>query len=161
MYLLLGYCLAKRSGSPCTILVRLYHRISPRASLPSKTASPPPNIPSSKLDESINVAVWNIREFGKVRRTDAAIHYIAEILGQFDLIALVELRDNLEDLGKVLPILGPSWDVVYSDFRDPTDKKRSRPLPNSFLMRHTPNGSRRRLWATTARRCIGRMRNAP
>ncbi len=73
-------------------------------------------IPSSKLDESINVAVWNIREFGKVRRTDAAIHYIAEILGQFDLIAIVELRDNLEDLGRVLPYLGPTWRVVYSDW---------------------------------------------
>ena len=47
---------------------------------------------------------------------DAAIHYIAEILGQFDLIALVELRDALADLGRVLPILGPSWHVVYSDW---------------------------------------------
>lgn len=75
-------------------------------------------IPSSKLDESINVAVWNIREFGKVRRTIAAQHYIAEILGQFDLIAIVELRDDLNDLGCVLPFLGPSWDVVYSDWID-------------------------------------------
>lgn len=75
-------------------------------------------IPPSKLDETINVAVWNIREFGKVRRTEAAIHLIAEILGQFDLIALVELRDDLTDLGRVLPILGPSWDVVYSDWLD-------------------------------------------
>ena len=73
-------------------------------------------IPSSKLDETINVAIWNIREFGKSPRTDAAIHYIAEILGQFDLVALVELRDALADLGRVLPILGPSWDVVYSDW---------------------------------------------
>ncbi len=73
-------------------------------------------IPASKLDESINIAVWNIREFGKVRRTEAAIHYIAEILGQFDLIALIELRDNLEDLSRVLPYLGPSWRVVYSDW---------------------------------------------
>ena len=73
-------------------------------------------IPSSKLDETINVAIWNIREFGKSPRTDAAIHYIAEILGQFDLIALVELRDALADLGRVLPILGPSWHVVYSDW---------------------------------------------
>jgi hypothetical protein len=73
-------------------------------------------IPSSKLDETINVAIWNIREFGKSPRTDAAIHYIAEILGQFDLVALVELRDALADLGRVLPILGSSWDVVYSDW---------------------------------------------
>jgi len=75
-------------------------------------------IPSSKLDESINVAVWNIREFGKVRRTIAAQHYIAEILGQFDLIAIVELRDDLNDLGCVLPFLGKSWDVIYSDWID-------------------------------------------
>jgi hypothetical protein len=69
------------------------------------------NVPSSKLDETLNVAVWNIREFGKKPRLPESIHYIAEILGQFDLIALVELRDDLSDLGKVLPILGPSWDT--------------------------------------------------
>jgi hypothetical protein len=73
-------------------------------------------VPSSKLDETINVAVWNIRDFGRRPRSQAAIHYIAEILGQFDLIALVELRDNLDDLGRVLPILGRYWDVVYSDW---------------------------------------------
>jgi hypothetical protein len=73
-------------------------------------------IPPSQLDETINVAVWNIREFGKKHRTEAAIHYIAEILNQFDLIALVELRNDLTDLGRILPILGPSWDVVYSDW---------------------------------------------
>ena len=73
------------------------------------------NIPSSKIDETLNIATWNIREFGKVRRTEAAIHYLAEILGQFDLIGLVELRDNLTDLGRVLNILGPYWRAVYSD----------------------------------------------
>lgn len=73
-------------------------------------------IPPSQLDETINVAIWNIREFGKVHRTLPAIHYIAEILGQFDLVALVELRNDLTDLGRVLPILGKSWDVVYSDW---------------------------------------------
>ncbi len=74
------------------------------------------NIPPSQLDENFNFAVWNIREFGKKPRTEAAIHYIAEVLGTFDLVAIVELRDNLGDLGCVLPILGPSWDVVYSDW---------------------------------------------
>jgi endonuclease/exonuclease/phosphatase family metal-dependent hydrolase len=72
-------------------------------------------IPSSKLDESINLATWNIRDFGKVRRSEAAVHYIAEIIGQFDLVGLVELRDNLTDLGRVLKILGPYWRAVYSD----------------------------------------------
>jgi hypothetical protein len=75
-------------------------------------------IPPSKLDETINVAVWNIREFGRKRRTKAAIHLIAEILGQFDLIAMVELRNDLADLGEVIQFLGPSWDIVYSDWID-------------------------------------------
>ena len=72
-------------------------------------------IPPSKLDETIHVAVWNVREFGKSRRTEAAVHSIAEILGQFDLVALVELRDDLTDLGRVMKFLGSSWDAVYSD----------------------------------------------
>lgn len=72
-------------------------------------------IPPSKLDETLNIATWNIREFGKKKRSEAAIHYIAEILGQFDLVGIVELRDDLTDLGRVLPILGSYWKVVYSD----------------------------------------------
>ena len=73
------------------------------------------NIPPSKIDETLNIATWNIREFGKKARTVPAIHYVAEILGQFDLIGVVELRDNLADLGRVLKILGPYWRAVYSD----------------------------------------------
>ena len=72
-------------------------------------------IPSSKVDETLNIATWNIREFGRKRRSEAAIHFIAEIMGQFDLIGVVELRDNLEDLSRVLKILGPYWKAVYSD----------------------------------------------
>lgn len=72
-------------------------------------------IPPSKLDQSLNIATWNIREFGKGKRSEAAIHYIAEILGQFDLVGVVELRNDLSDLGRVLKVLGPYWKVVYSD----------------------------------------------
>jgi endonuclease/exonuclease/phosphatase family metal-dependent hydrolase len=72
-------------------------------------------IPSSRLDESFNLATWNIREFGKKARSPAAIHYIAEVMGQFDLIGLVELRDDLRDLRRVLDVLGPYWRAVYSD----------------------------------------------
>ena len=74
------------------------------------------NIPSSSLDETINIATWNIREFGKKPRRKESIHYIAEILYQFDLVAITELRENLEDLGRVLEILGPYWKVVFSDY---------------------------------------------
>lgn len=73
-------------------------------------------IPSSKLDETFNFATWNIREFGRKPRKKASIHYIAEILSQFDLIALTEVRSNLRDLLRVLDIMGPYWDFVVSDF---------------------------------------------
>ncbi len=73
-------------------------------------------IPPSTLDESINIATWNIREFGKKRRKKASIHYIAEILNQFDLIAITELRDNLSDFNRVLKVLGPYWKIVFSDY---------------------------------------------
>jgi endonuclease/exonuclease/phosphatase family metal-dependent hydrolase len=72
-------------------------------------------IPSSKLDEAITVATWNIREFGKKTRTNIAIHYIAEVLSNFDLIAITELRDNIADLKRVIDILGPYWRIVFSD----------------------------------------------
>jgi endonuclease/exonuclease/phosphatase family metal-dependent hydrolase len=73
-------------------------------------------IPASVLDQTVNIATWNIREFGRRRRKPASIHYIAEILNEFDLIAITELRDNLTDLKRVMDILGPYWDVVVSDF---------------------------------------------
>jgi hypothetical protein len=74
-------------------------------------------IPPSKLDESLNFASWNIRDFGKKPRTPEAIHMIAEIINQFDLIALVELRDDLSDLRRVMEILGPFWKIVFCDAR--------------------------------------------
>jgi endonuclease/exonuclease/phosphatase family metal-dependent hydrolase len=73
-------------------------------------------IPPSSLDETLNLATWNIREFGRRPREEAAVHYIAEILNQFDLIAVTELRDDLSDLKRVLKILGPYWKVVFSDY---------------------------------------------
>ncbi len=83
-------------------------------------------IPSSRLDETIILATWNIREFGKKRRSARAIHYIAEILGQFDLIAITEVRDNLSDLRRTMEILGPYWSVVFSDFNTDAGGNRER-----------------------------------
>lgn len=73
-------------------------------------------IPSSKLDETLNLATWNIREFGRRPRKKASLHFIAEIIGQFDLVSVVEVRDNVSDLAEVLRYLGPYWHVVFSDY---------------------------------------------
>ena len=73
-------------------------------------------IPSSSLDEAINVATWNIRHWGQKRRKRCSLHYIAEILSQFDLIAITELRRNVSELTYVLDLLGPYWNAVFSDY---------------------------------------------
>ncbi len=74
------------------------------------------NIPSSKLDETINIATWNIRHWGQKKRKKCSLHFIAEILNQFDLISVVELRRNVSELKYVLDLLGKYWDVVFSDY---------------------------------------------
>ena len=63
----------------------------------------------------MNIATWNIRHFGENPRLPAAIHFIAEICDQFDLIAITELRENLSDLERVMQLLGPYWKAVFSD----------------------------------------------
>lgn len=84
------------------------------------------NIPASALDESLNIATWNIRDFGRSARTEDGILYIAEILYQFDLIAVTEVRDDLSDLRRVLNRLGPYWKVIVSDWQGDRGGNRER-----------------------------------
>lgn len=84
------------------------------------------NLPSSKLDENFNLATWNIREFGRRRRLKASLRYIAEIIGQFDLVAVTEVRDNLSDLNEVLELLGPYWKAIFSDYTTDAGGNRER-----------------------------------
>ena len=74
------------------------------------------DIPSSKLDKTINIATWNIRHWGQKKRKKCSLHYIAEILNQFDLISVVELKRNVSELKYVLDLLGEYWSVVFSDY---------------------------------------------
>ena len=84
------------------------------------------SIPTTRVDESLIVGTWNIREFGKKPRSRDAIHLIAEVIFNYDLLVLVELRDNLRDLRRALDILGPSWKVVFSDYRQDQAGNRER-----------------------------------
>jgi hypothetical protein len=63
-------------------------------------------VPQSRLDHTLNLATWSIRAVGKTRRLSASIHYIAEIVGRFDVVSIVELRKDLTELCRVMPILG-------------------------------------------------------
>ncbi len=64
------------------------------------------------------LATWNIREFDSPsfgRRTDESIYYIAEIISHFDLVAIQEVRDDLDGLRRLMDVLGKNWKVIFTD----------------------------------------------
>jgi endonuclease/exonuclease/phosphatase family metal-dependent hydrolase len=75
-------------------------------------------IPKKTVDETLLVASWNVREFGGTKyggRESEPLFYIAEILSRFDLIAVQEVRDNLDALDQLINILGSWWKYLVSD----------------------------------------------
>jgi exonuclease III len=74
--------------------------------------------PPSDTSRYVRIATWNIREFDSTsygRRSQEAKAYIAEILSHFDLIALQEIRRDLDALNDVKALLGPNWDYIATD----------------------------------------------
>jgi endonuclease/exonuclease/phosphatase family metal-dependent hydrolase len=85
------------------------------------------NVPSRQLDRNLLVASWNIRGLGgytpkwtttrndSPKRNLADLHYIAEIISRFDIVAVQETKDNLEALRIIMSLLGPDWGLLMSD----------------------------------------------
>ena len=84
-------------------------------------------IPAKILDHNLLIATWNIRGFGGVTRkwrsggNDSpkrdlhAVHCIAEIISRFDVVAIQELKGNLDALRLALSILGRNWGLILTD----------------------------------------------
>jgi endonuclease/exonuclease/phosphatase family metal-dependent hydrolase len=75
-------------------------------------------IPSKTVDSTLMLATWNIREFGGNKsggRDAEPLYYIAEIISRFDIVAIQEVRDNLDALDELMSILGPWWKYLVSD----------------------------------------------
>jgi endonuclease/exonuclease/phosphatase family metal-dependent hydrolase len=72
-------------------------------------------IPEKKIDSNLLITTFNIREFGAKRRKNFAINALAEICSNFDIIAIQELRTDLNDLKRMLEVLGPYWKVIFND----------------------------------------------
>ena len=75
-------------------------------------------IPQKTVDPCLLLATWNLREFGGNKsdgRDPEALFYIAEIMSRFDMIAVQEVRDNLDALDKLMNIMGPWWKYLVSD----------------------------------------------
>ena len=71
-------------------------------------------IPPSKGGRSLTVATWNIRELGRRPRRADSLAYIAEIIRQFGVVAIVELREDLTELEAILRMLGPTWKAIFT-----------------------------------------------
>lgn len=81
---------------------------------------PNAGVPVRTLDEKLLVATWNIRELGNPKpkegkRTQEALHYLAEIIAAFDLVALQEVREDLTDFMAIMKLLGPDWGYLITD----------------------------------------------
>jgi len=76
-------------------------------------------IPQKTATETLLLATWNIREFGDNRRTES-LHYIAEIISRFDLIAAQEISRKLDGLKSLMSLLGPNWDYIVTDSTEGT-----------------------------------------
>ena len=75
-------------------------------------------IPAKTVDPTLLLATWNIREFGGTKsdgREEEPLFYIAEIMSRFDIIAVQEVRDDLDALDKLMYILGGWWKYIVSD----------------------------------------------
>ena len=84
-------------------------------------------IPAKQLDKNLLVASWNIRGFGNVtkkwrsgpkdspRRDLHALLCIAEIISRFDVVAVQEVKSNIQALRYTLKTLGPNWGLILTD----------------------------------------------
>ncbi len=68
---------------------------------------------------TVRIGTWNIREFGGPkyggRKSYEPLYYMAEIISNFDIAALQEIRGNLKEFYVLLDILGPDWDYIATD----------------------------------------------
>jgi len=76
------------------------------------------DIPKKQMESNLLLATWNIREFGVTKyggRSTEALYYIAEIVNRFDLIAIQEVRKDLETFNKLMSILGSNFEFMFTD----------------------------------------------
>jgi hypothetical protein len=75
-------------------------------------------IPERRVDKTLMLATWNIREFDSAKygiRSKEPLFYIAEIISGFDIVSVQEVREDLNALKKLMAILGSYWKCLLTD----------------------------------------------
>jgi exonuclease III len=83
----------------------------------------------AKREDTLLLATWNIREFDSPAygaRDLEPLYYIAEIISHFDLVAVQEVREDLDALEEVLDILGWQWRYIATDVTEGRPGNRER-----------------------------------
>jgi endonuclease/exonuclease/phosphatase family metal-dependent hydrolase len=80
-------------------------------------------VPRRTASETLLLATWNVRDFdsnkfGHGPRLDESLHYIAEIIASFDLVALQEVNEDMRPFDTLMQLLGPSWRYIATDVTD-------------------------------------------
>lgn len=84
-------------------------------------------VPEKTADKSMLLASWNIKEFGHLNeRLPESYFYIAEIISKFDLVAIQEVKSKLDDLLRVMKLLGSKWKYIITDITEGDDGNRER-----------------------------------
>jgi endonuclease/exonuclease/phosphatase family metal-dependent hydrolase len=73
------------------------------------------NIPAVGQPGNALIATWNIANLGVHKRRTSDCRVIAEILSWFELIAVQEVADNLDDFLKIASKLPSHFDWIFSD----------------------------------------------
>ena len=71
-------------------------------------------IPLRSVDENVVIASWNIAQFSNKKKV-RALQYIADICERFDLIAIQEVKSNLQGLAKLQDLLPGNYQILVSD----------------------------------------------
>jgi hypothetical protein len=85
------------------------------------------DLPAKRANQNLLIATWNIKSLARVtRRWESAetddpkrnlqdLCCIATVISRFDVVAVVEIKRNLEALRLLMTILGPRWGFIASN----------------------------------------------
>ena len=71
-------------------------------------------VPTRSVDENVLIASWNIAQFSNQKKA-RALQYIADICERFDIVAIQEVKSNLQGLAKLQKLLPGNYQILVSD----------------------------------------------